>query len=430
MGQGLRAAVRGLACVALALSVALPGIASAQDDEPLPTWYGGPLAGYFFPDAKRDADKGINVGGILGVVLADSVSLELNAFGTKVDRTSGGKDAINGAALDLTLGTPAPGNPIFMLGGGAVSQELAGVKKTDTFGELGLGVYLPFSFFGELWRIEGRYSMIFNNHPTLAGVNNVEDGRINLGVMFPFGRQEAEPLPAAVAAAAPDSDGDGIPDDRDQCPDSPKWARVDANGCVPDADGDGVDDARDECPASPAGAPVDARGCPVKQAEPAPLAPQQVAQAPVAAPVGDEDKDGVNDADDKCPHTTPGMAVDADGCVKPEDVSMRNVHFDVDSARLTADGYTLLRQLAATLTAQPDLKLQVDGHADASGGDKHNQKLSRARAQVVRDFLVYCGVPADQLTVKAFGELAPVRDNLNAENKSYNRRVEFKRVAN
>jgi OOP family OmpA-OmpF porin len=74
--------------------------------------------------------------------------------------------------------------------------------------------------------------------------------------------------------------------------------RVDASGCTlpKDADGDGVIDANDKCPNSPAGAAVDATGCPK-----------------------DSDRDGVADASDKCPNTAAGTAVDATGCAKDTD---------------------------------------------------------------------------------------------------------------
>ena len=62
----------------------------------------------------------------------------------------------------------------------------------------------------------------------------------------------------------PDSDGDGVTDDVDQCPDTPSGASVDANGCADsqkDTDGDGVTDDVDQCAGTPSGATVDATGC-------------------------------------------------------------------------------------------------------------------------------------------------------------------------
>ena len=92
-----------------------------------------------------------------------------------------------------------------------------------------------------------------------------------------------------------DDDGDGIMNDRDLCPTTPPGTIVGPDGCaLPDTDGDGVIDADDLCPNTPAGATVNADGCALTQL--------------------DTDGDGVNDADDACPNTAPGMTVDAFGC--------------------------------------------------------------------------------------------------------------------
>ncbi|MCU7891292.1 MAG: thrombospondin type 3 repeat-containing protein [Candidatus Thiodiazotropha sp. (ex Ustalcina ferruginea)] len=58
-----------------------------------------------------------------------------------------------------------------------------------------------------------------------------------------------------------DSDGDGVVDGSDKCPDTPQGAKVDAMGCELDSDGDGVVDSKDACPNTPAGATVNATGC-------------------------------------------------------------------------------------------------------------------------------------------------------------------------
>ncbi len=88
-----------------------------------------------------------------------------------------------------------------------------------------------------------------------------------------------------------DSDGDGIPDSRDLCPNTPYGVLIDENGCPSDMDGDGVPDYLDKCPKTQLGAKVDKDGCPV-----------------------DSDKDGVPDYLDKCPNTPVGINVDRNGC--------------------------------------------------------------------------------------------------------------------
>lgn len=90
---------------------------------------------------------------------------------------------------------------------------------------------------------------------------------LSAGLSFFFGGGPRYEPPA-------DSDGDGVPDDVDQCPNTPLGTRVDATGCpIPvDSDGDGVPDDRDRCPNTPRGTPVDANGCPIVEEEPAPAA--------------------------------------------------------------------------------------------------------------------------------------------------------------
>jgi outer membrane protein OmpA-like peptidoglycan-associated protein/opacity protein-like surface antigen len=95
-----------------------------------------------------------------------------------------------------------------------------------------------------------------------------------------------------VRGCSQDSDGDNIPDGLDRCPDTPAGVLVDPRGCPKDSDGDKIPDGLDRCSDTPRGATVDALGCP-----------------------GDEDGDGVLDGLDRCPRTAAGATVNASGCV-------------------------------------------------------------------------------------------------------------------
>lgn len=129
-------------------------------------------------------------------------------------------------------------------------------------------------------RLDVRDNMIFDEH-----IHNIET---TLGFVFAIGGTSAVATPV-------DSDGDGVADKIDRCPDTPAGVAVDYDGCPRDADKDGVPDYLDRCPGTPAGVTVDKDGCP-----------------PVK--VIDTDKDGVSDASDRCPGTPAGVAVDRDGC--------------------------------------------------------------------------------------------------------------------
>ena len=88
-----------------------------------------------------------------------------------------------------------------------------------------------------------------------------------------------------------DSDGDNIADGLDRCPDTEAGVLVDPNGCPKDSDGDSIPDGLDRCSETPRGATVDALGCP-----------------------GDEDGDGVLDGLDRCPRTPTGATINPTGC--------------------------------------------------------------------------------------------------------------------
>jgi outer membrane protein OmpA-like peptidoglycan-associated protein len=94
----------------------------------------------------------------------------------------------------------------------------------------------------------------------------------------------------------PDSDGDGILENRDRCPDTPSGAQVDGTGCPSDSDGDGVPDGVDRCANTPPGATVNASGC-----------------------TQDSDNDNIADGLDRCPDTEAGVLVDPNGCPKDSD---------------------------------------------------------------------------------------------------------------
>ena len=206
----------------------------------------------------------------------------------------------------------------------------------------------------------------------------------------------------------PDSDGDGIADKDDACPDVAGLAEL--KGC-PDSDGDGVADKDDACADTPKGWKVDAKGCPL-----------------------DQDKDGVADAEDKCP-TEAGPA-DNDGCPVVEeapaepvllnDVEADAVHFVTDKSYLTKYSKDLLDKLVALLQENPGYSIGIYGHADERASEEYNMKLSQERIDSVVNYLKSKGISDDQiLKTKAYGETMPIASNDTAEGRQKNRRVEF-----
>jgi OmpA-OmpF porin, OOP family len=172
--------------------------------------------------------------------------------------------------------------------------------------------------------------------------------------------------------AAADSDGDGVPDDRDKCPDTPRGVSVDADGCPIDSDGDGVPDYLDKCPRTPKGVEVDANGCPL-----------------------------------------------------PGPFAFQNVYFMFDSARITPEGVATLDESIGVLRSRPALVLNLQGHASSEGTDEYNLALSQRRANAVQDYLVSNGISGDRLETTGYGESRPDATNATEEGREKNRRVEF-----
>jgi outer membrane protein OmpA-like peptidoglycan-associated protein len=227
-----------------------------------------------------------------------------------------------------------------------------------------------------------------------------------------------------------DSDGDGVNDRLDQCPDTPAGARVDFKGCPVDTDKDGVYDYEDECPDTPAGARVDFKGCPLdtdKDGVPdyldkCPDTPDGVDVDSDGCPV-DTDMDGVADYKDKCPGTPEGAKVDERGCWV-----LRGVNFDTNKATIKTESYPVLDEVVDVLKRNPDVKLEIQGHTDSTGNAKYNQTLSEKRAKSVDEYFVSHGVNSSQLSYKGYGEEYPVASNDTDEGRAKNRRVELKPV--
>jgi len=131
----------------------------------------------------------------------------------------------------------------------------------------------------------------------------------------------------------------------------------------------------------------------------------------------------VIDPRDKCPDTPRGVAVDADGCPRRGTATLQGVTFEFNSANLSSESRPVLDQVAEDLKRYPRLRVELQGHTDSVGADAYNMKLSAARANSVREYLISRGVPEQQLTSRGYGETQPVADNRTEEGRAQNRRV-------
>jgi len=141
----------------------------------------------------------------------------------------------------------------------------------------------------------------------------------------------------------------------------------------------------------------------------------------VAAPAPpDLDGDGVRNAADACPDTPKGAEIDDRGCWVLE-----GVRFASGSAEMLAGGGAAVASVAAVLEQNPDLRIRIEGHTDATGPERYNEWLSGQRAEQVKAALVADGVDADRLETAGLGSRNPAADNATPEGRAHNRRIEF-----
>lgn len=260
--------------------------------------------------------------------------------------------------------------------GGLLSRpSIDKLHFSTTYASAGLGYIWSFAFgryeFGlrteALYRYSWREKRV-NPDGDIDAPRELGDTLINVGLQLPLALKAPPPPPPAepvkvVAPVAPaDTDGDGVIDTLDQCPDTPAGTKVDAKGCS--------------------------------------LPP--------------------------CKTPAPGERISLSGCGSGEVIVLHGVSFEFNKSRLAVNAKTILDNVADELKANPEIAVELGGHTDSIGGDEYNQKLSEQRAQSVMAYLIEKGVNADKLSAVGYGESQPVADNATEDGREQNRRVELK----
>ena len=75
---------------------------------------------------------------------------------------------------------------------------------------------------------------------------------------------------------------------------------------------------------------------------------------------------------------------------------------------------------------KPEWRIKISGHTDSVGTESNNLRLSKIRAEAVRDFLVNNNVIVSRIEVEWYGETKPIADNKTKAGRQKNRRVEMK----
>ena len=225
-------------------------------------------------------------------------------------------------------------------------------------------------------------------------------------------------------AMNPDTDGDGLGDGLE--------VTTSTDPLNPDTDGDalldGVEDANkngavDGEETDPRQADSDHGGVPDGwEVQHPPMNPRD--------PVDDDkDHDGVPEHLDRCPETPPNVEVDQNGCtILRAQMVFSGIQFEFDSTAILPTSEATLRHALSLLNDNADVRVEIEGHTDNVGAAAYNQRLSRGRADAVKQWLVDHGIVANRLQTRGYGATRPAASNDTDTGRAQNRRIEFKRL--
>ncbi|MCL7943036.1 OmpA family protein [Marinobacter sp. ATCH36] len=389
--------MRPLAIAALTTSLATPALAEREQ-----TIYLSPFAGFQLFDHKRELSETGTFG--IGAEFRFHPNWAVEGVYSRADadrKNVSGSSDFEELRLDgiyYFADQDQAWNPYISAGAGhadfgddVLMEQTAGSNHDETRVNVGAGfrynVSDGVSIRAELREFHGIDESTFDTQATL-------------GLSFAFSRTVSESSPEPA-----DSDNDGVPDSRDQCPGTPAGASVDNTGCERDDDGDGVANSKDQCPSTPAGASVNSRGCEL-----------------------DSDNDGVVDSQDQCPDTAAGAEVDDTGCegvVETVETFTIEVQFPTNSSVIGNSFDSEIRRVADFLKENPETIVEIAGHSDSRGEAEYNRLLSQRRAEAVADRLTGpLSVDPSRVNAVGYGEEAPIASNDTAEGRATNRRVE------
>ena len=111
--------------------------------------------------------------------------------------------------------------------------------------------------------------------------------------------------------------------------------------------------------------------------------------------------------------------------VTPASSPLKDIYYDYDRYDLSADARTILRANADWLKANPNTRVEIEGHCDERGTNEYNLALGAKRAQAAREYLVTLGVVGGRLSTISYGEEIPVCKDASEDCWKQNRRVRF-----
>ena len=374
----------------------------------------------------------------LGIFPVNHIELSVSGVYTPTEYNfkTGRLAQVNGAA-ELTANLDIAPHAVFLFGPRFVynkyydrGNEIPGTTAEDN--ETGPGAIAGFRF-GVGSRLSVRLDgtldfMGLTGDPNLL-LNHAPDSTdqhwgFSAGISWLFGNKAAGPG---------DVDKDGVKDDVDQCPDSPRGSPVNTSGCPP-VNQDSINAAR---AAEQARAEAQARADSVAAAERARADSIAAAERARADSIAATERAAAQAARDSAARAA-GISqaqIEAlrDSLAKltanaNANVTLPGVNFATGTATLTQSSRFILDEVAATLNENATLRVEVAGHTDNTGPRALNERLSQQRADAVRDYLASKGVNADRMTTKGYAWDRPVASNSTKAGRARNRRTELVRL--
>lgn len=256
-----------------------------------------------------------------------------------------------------------------------------------------------------------------NANEVSSNVTNAHNSGVQATLNFRLfgGKQKTVAVTTPEVPVLLDTDGDGINDNVDNCPNTPGVAKW--NGCpVPDTDNDGVNEDEDKCPT--VAGPAKYNGCPVPDSDndginddndKCPSLPG--VERYQGCPIPDSDNDGINDEEDNCPNLA--GAADNHGCPAIDASTQSKVNMmakgiswaPAGSYKLAATSNKALDQVANMLKADSSLKATISVHTTSADKDK---SLSQSRVDAIKAYLVSHGVKESQVEATGYGGEQPI----------------------
>ena len=451
--------------LATAAALALTGIAHAGSDPG--SWYVAPRINGVWVDDGRKAEDDIGFGAALGKAISPKWNVELGADSSG-HRRAGVDDRLRINTIDLNalrvFKREDRINPYLIAGIGQIDTNAPSNDK-DIYGKAGLGLMADIAkntSKGTNLQLRGEMHM-----RKVFGDPDLTDYVASLGLLYSWGGSIAAPAAAAIAAIAPavvkpvdgDDDRDGVPNSRDKCPNTPAGAKVDSDGCeCGDVVLRGVTFVTDSSDITPqgqlvldslvaglqrrAGTKLEIRGhtdsvgseaynLALSQRRAESVKAYLVSKGLNAADLstiglGEMQHIATNDTAEGREQnrrvTLQALSVICEARTS-EDLVLRGVTFKTNSAVITPTSKLVLDSAVAYLKARPNAAAEVRGHTDSVGNDEANMRLSKARAEAVRDYLIAGGIDAGRLTANGYGETEHIAPNDTPAGREQNRRV-------